>query len=254
MGSAIAYTNLADSGLVFGFSSQETSLPASNVLVEHVARRWRAQANTGYFIIDLGSSRSIDTIAVMGMTMSASGNIQIRASNSDSTVTSSLDYDSGTMVVDNNYNSSVALITSPITTRWIRVDLQDTPSTYVEAGRIFVGLRQTFGYNFSYGWSRSWEDRSIRSKTRGGQTQVWLDNLYRVVEVTFNFLSTTERNSFVESIDLANGLHTDVLFITDTSSDNLARDSIWGLMTESQAVSQPYFDRFSKKYKIEERL
>src|SRR4029078_6778015 len=145
-------------------------------------------------------------------------------------------------------------IDAPALGRYIKVTLTDTPSTYVEAGRIFVGLRNVFEVNFSYGWSRSWEDRSIRNKTRGGQTLIFLDNMFRVLEVSFDLLTTAERNGFVEELDRLNGLNADILLITDTNTDNIGRDSIWGLMTDASPVVQPHFDRYSKRYKIEERL
>lgn len=251
---AIAYLNIADLGRFSVISSQVLTLPASNMLVEHVQRRWRSLTNADFVILDLLSSQTFDTIAVLGMTMSASGLIRVRASNTDPNVVSSPVFESGNVAVSTSYNSYIALMSPAITARWIRIDLADSGGPgYVEAGRVFVGSRTSFTHNFSYGWQRAWVDRSIRNKTRGGQTQIWHDNMYRVLDVSF-VITASERTGLVETIDLVNGQKTDVLFVTDTASSNLPRDSIWGLMSELTPVAQPYFDLSTKQLKIEERL
>lgn len=210
-------------------------------------------APSGYS--SLGTLASlVDTVGVFGMTMSASGTIRVRLSTSDSTGAAGDAYDSGTLVVSNSYNAHVSLVTSPVIARYVRIDLSDSVGTYVEAGRIFVGARTQFTYNFSYGWQKAIIDRSIRTKTRGGQTQIFLDNHYRSLDLTFTTVTLAQRNALIEEIDRINGLSTDVLFVIDTASSSLARDSIWGLISEPTAVVQPYFSVFSKQFKIEERL
>lgn len=259
---AIAYNNLADNGAFTTISSQATNMPVTFLQNVHVQKRWRSLTAADYFIIDLGLPQSLDTIGVFGITVSAGGSpdaggtIRVRASATDSTFSGSPDltlYDSGVVTVNTTYNSHVSVIPSPVTARYVRVDLTTT-DTYLEAGRLFVGLRTAFTKNFAYGWQRGWVDRSIRSKTRGGQTQVFVDNHYRTLQMTFEFLSASEATGIVETIDAANGQNKDVLMILDTASTNLARDSIWGLMSELSTVSQPHFDLFSKTYNIEERL
>jgi hypothetical protein len=249
---AIAYRNLADDALLT-VSSQELSLPALNLQNAHVARRWRTLFASGNVTFDLGALVSLDTIGVFGMTMSSAGTIRARVSSVDPTGAAGDLYDSGVVAVDSDYNVHLSLLTVPVSGRYVRFDLADSGS-YVEAGRVFVGLRTSFGINFDYGWQRAYVDRSIRTKTRGGQTLVWHDNNYRTLDLTFGFLSVAERNGLVETIDRVNGQNTDVLFITDPESSNLARDSIWGLISNLSPVVQPMFDRFSKQYQIEERL
>lgn len=252
---AIARTNLVDAvTTTISASSQELSLPVSNILNAHVARRWRSVGSTENLIFDLGSVVLIDTVGVFGTTMSSSGTIRVRASATDSTVVSSLLYDSGVLSIDDAYNSHVTAMNSPISARFVRLDLTDSGGDFIEVGRVFVGLRETFQINFNWGWQRKWVDRSKKTKTRGGQTQIFNDNKYRMIDLTFSFISENERNDIVEEIDRINGASVDILFICDVESSNLARDSIWGLIDDVTPVVQPQFDIFSKQYVVEERL
>jgi hypothetical protein len=250
----IAYRNLADTATLLA-SSQELLAPVTNLQHPDVSRRWRStEAGLGSFVVDLGALTSIDTVALIGTTMSASGTLRIRISATDSTGVAGGLFDSGVDLVDADYNQTIALLTTPVSGRYILFSLADADADYVEAGRVFVGLRSQFEINFSYGWSITTVDRSVTKDTRGGQTQVWRDNLYRVFDVAFENLSVSERYGFIEEIERANALKDDVLFVADTDSTNLARDSVWGLIQTTTPIVQPYFDRFSKSYKIKERL
>lgn len=246
----IAYTNLADAAALTS-SSNVSLLPVSNIQNVHVARKWRAtDGTTASFIADFGSLKSFDTLAVMGITGTQ---IQFRISSTDPTGLTALVYDSGVLSVAQAYLSAIAIISSPVSGRYIRVDITTT-GTYVEAGRFFAGVRSQFAYNFVRGWQRSYTDRSLKTKTRGGQTQIFQDVTYRSLDVTFDFLTQSDRNGFVEDIDRVNATKVDVLFITDPSSTNLARDSLWGLISNLTPVVQPYYSTFTKQYQIEERL
>lgn len=247
----IAYKNLADSAVTLTASSSLLLLPVSNLVVPHIARKWRGSGGvTDYFVANLGAATSIDTLAVFGITGTQ---IRFRISSVDTTGAAGDIYDSGTVSVDQTYLSSIKLITSPVSGRYVRVDITTTGS-YVEAGRVFIGLRTQFAYNFGKGWQRTWNDRSVRTKTRGGQTQVFADNMFRSVDVKFDFINQTDRDGFVETIDIVNGMKTDVLFVANPASANLSRDSIWGLMTAITPVVQPSVGMFTKQYLIEERL
>ncbi len=246
----IAYKNLFDSASTVASSSQ-LLMPVSNLVVPHIARKWRGTSGaTDSFVSDLKAATSVDTLAVFGITGTQ---IRFRISSVDATGAAGDIYDSGTVAVDQVYLSSIQLIVTPVSGRYVRVDITGTGS-YVEAGRCFIGLRTTFSYNFVKNWSRLWNDRSLKTKTRGGQTQIWADNVYRSIDVTFDFLRQVDRDGFVETIDSINGTKTDILFVTNPASANLSKDSIWGLISGMTPVVQPYVSAFSKQYTIEERL
>lgn len=248
----IAYNNLVDTAPVITATSSNLLLPVSNITNPHVARKWRGTTGqTGdSIIIDLGSLQSIDTIACMGLNADY---VHINVSAVDPTGVAGELY-TNTWMVDRRYNSQIALF-SVVSGRYIRIDVYNNVSPFFsEVGRVFVGLRTQFKYNFVKGWSRTWNDTSLRSKTRGGQTQVFPDVVFRTFDVSFDFLTQDDRDGFVEDVDRVNALKTDVLFVTNPNSSNLSRDSVWGLMTSLTPVVQPSIGTFTKQYTIEERL
>lgn len=246
----IAYTNLADSAVQTA-SSAALLLPVSNIKVPHVARKWRGNDGaTDTVFLDYGSAVTIDTIAVVGITGTQ---IRVALSNADPTANMGEVYDSGTLAVDQRYLQSIFPLVSPVSARYMRIDLTATGS-FVEIGRVFTGVRTVFAYNYVAGWQRTWVDPSTRTKTLSGQMQIFQRPSYRTYDVSFDFLKEADRDGFIEDIDSVNALKTDVLFVQNPASSNLARDSIWGLMTTLTPVVQPYTGIFTKEYQIEERL
>lgn len=261
---AIAWANLADAGTL-ATSSALTLTPPARLQDPHVARKWRATgAAAEYVIADLGAVVSLDTVALFGTNLTAAGATRIRASTNDASGVSGIAYDSdygGPTAgrVDPRYAALIHLLPSPVSARYVRVDLVEPALPYVEAGRLFVGARSTFSVNFGFDWSRGWVDRSRKTKGRGGQTFLDADNAYRVLELSFDHLSTAERWAVLEEIDRVNGEHADVLLLTDPDSANLGRDSVWGLIDGLSAVKRQRafksgFGTYAKSFKIEERL
>ena len=246
---AAVYDNLADDATISA-STQVLLTPVANLQNPHIARKWRSTSTADYFVADLLALTSIDTVSVIGLTATT---IRIRISSVDSSGSAGDLYDSGVVAIDQDYLQYIAVLGAPVSGRYVRVDLANSVEAYVEAGRAVIGLRTAYTYNFGFNWQRAYVDPSIRTKTRGGQTQVSNENTYRTLDVTFEWVTVEQRNGFVETIDRVNGLKTDILFMTDTASTNMARDSVWGLITDLTPVTQPFFDIYSKQYKIEER-
>lgn len=257
---AIAGINLVQNASA---TSQELLLPASNLLTQHIEERWRSKTNNDGFVCDLGSSVSLDTIAVRGVTAHSGATVRVRVSSVDASGVAGDLYDSTTGAAahfDANYDTIVSVLSSPVSGRYVRVDISDPSGSYVEAGVVFVCLRTAFTYNFNYGWSVQWVDRSTTQESRGGQTHTWEDNRYRTLQIDFRLITTTQRYGVVEQIDRDNGVRDSILVITDTASSNLARDTF--LCTASTITpvvnADPVFDTdgpmFSKSYQLKERL
>ena len=255
---AIVITNFATSGTVYA-SSQVSTMPVANLLTSHVADRWRSSGtNNTNFVLDLLSPQTADTIDLRGLTGSSSTTIRIRLSLTDSSgLTGEVD-DSGTLGSTNfnaEYDAALYLLASPLSFRYVRVDISDSAASYVEAGTICVGLREVFTYNHAPGSGITTVDRSRKTKSSGGQTLTWTDNLYRVFDLSFGWISSTQRYGVFESMARTNGQHKNVLLILDTASTDLARDSIFGLVTSQTPMawlSVP--DIYSSQLTIEERL
>lgn len=251
---AVAWVNLFDSLSASALGASSIALPIGNLLTEHVEQRWRSVGNSGYFVADFGGLVSADTLALLGTTMSAVGTIRWRLSTVDATGAAGDAYDSGApAVVDDDYNAHVVALPAPVSFRYLRVDLSDASGSYVEAGRPFAGLRTALTYSFGYGWSETWFDRSKLTEADGGQTLVWRDNFYRVVDVKFEWVTADQRDSVVRACTIANRASTDVLFLMDPASTNLAKDSIWGLM-KLAPITQNFFDLYQWQLTVTQRL
>lgn len=255
---AAAYVNLLDTAAtVVSATSAQILTPPSLLLDPHVSRHWRGSGGiSDDIIVDLGSTQSIDTIYGMGSNLTASGSTRLRVSSVDSTGAAGDEYESGAIVgkVDPNYGYAPFLLPTPVSGRYVRMGFSDASLSAIELGRMFIGLRTQFTYNFDYGWSIQRVDRSTRTKTRSGQTQVFRDNAYRTFDLPMNFVAPEDRYGLIEAMDIACGQNTDVLMISDPTSSNLGRDSIWGLVSDLTAIIQPNLAVFTKDYKIEERL
>lgn len=247
---AIVYENLADAATLSA-SSQILLAPVTNLQNEHVARKWRSRTSSAYVIVDLGAATSIDTVAIIGLTSST---VRLRISTSDSTGVAGDLYDSTAEASDQDFKQAIYVLGSSVSGRYLRFDLTHSSLEYVEAGRVVIGVRTAFTYNFGYDWSRSYVDPSVITKTRGGQTQIRPENTYQVLSITFPWLSVAEDAGFIDTISRVNAQKTDVLWLLDPESSDLPRNTIWGLMTEAAPITQPYFQIFSKTVSIEERL
>jgi hypothetical protein len=258
---AVLYQNRSDSGTIVAGAAVATT-PVTLLQNKHVGRKTRTLATSENYVIDLGAAYSIDTVFMAGLNLTAAGTSRVRASLVDATATGTLLYDSTVLtgLVDPNYKTLVNLQAAPVTVRYLRIDLVDATLAYIEAGRLAIGLRTQFTYNYATGQSSGRVDPAIKVKSRGGQTHVITEGgIPRVWEFSFGTLTETERNGLIESIQIACGARTDILFIKKPTSSNLGRDSIWGLVTEISPIVSPGgfiggAPVYSTAYKIEERL
>lgn len=157
--------------------------------------------------------------------------------------------------LQDGYGMLVALLDAPITGRFVRFDITDTPASYVEAGRLFVGLREAFAYNFAPGAGIRWEDRSRKTESAGGQTLIFADNKFRVAELNFEWVTEAQRWGLVERIDRLNGQSVDVLLCLDTEADDLPAVTIFGLINAPAAnLYTNLTGIFARAYQVKERL
>jgi hypothetical protein len=255
---AVAFENLADGdAVVLTATSQVLFKPVSELLTLHVGRKWQGSGgNSDSVIVDLGSAQSFDTVALIGTNLMTTGTTRVRVSNTDPTGATGELYDSGALVgeVDEAYGYLVTLLPAPVSGRYIRIDLTQTGVDAIEAGRLFVGLRESFEVNADFGWSYQWVDPSRVTKSIAGQSYVDSRQSYRVFEMSFSFMVEADRRGFVADIDRVSGRKSDLLWIVDPDDANLGYVTVWGLMSDLAAITQPLFDRWSKSYRIEERL
>ena len=267
MSSAILYENMADpeNGANVTASSWIAAAPPSLLQNVHVSRRW--QGNNGgqeYVLCTWDSSASIDTVGLFGITgvfdgtesfLTDAATTRLRISSSDPLGLAGDLYDSGdeSDQISDAYGVYIKLLPEAVEARAVRIDFGEASASALSAGRLVIGTRNTFTYNFGIGWSFGFNDLSRKRKSAGGLSFIDKDDRYRVVNLTFEALTSEDRYGFVQTIDRLNGVSTDVLMILDEASDRLDRDCIWGLIQDMAPPSQPNIWLFKKSYQLEER-
>lgn len=256
---ALVIANQADGGTVTA-SSQELTMPVSQVLTAQPSERWRSLSNTAWIVLDKGSLQSADTVGLFGLTCGPNSTIQLRLSTIDPTGAAGDVFNSGTLSdgaaqFDVDYASFVQRLSAPASWRYARFDLSDPDATYVEAGAVLDGLSESFDFNFIPGSTFQWSDRSRVEKSASGKTFTWPDNKFRSVMLSFDFVDQSQRYGLIETLDRVNGLTINVLLMTDTASSNMPRDSLFGLVSDLMPNSYgPVFSIFGKQLKFEERI
>jgi hypothetical protein len=239
---AIAWFNYVDSvGITLSASGSVLLAPPTVLRNPHVGKKWRDNAASTWIAIDMGASFSISTIMLAGV---SGGNPLFRVRLSNVSTSGVELHDSGTIsgvpYFDSDYGMFVYLLSTPITARYVRVDISEVGVSYIEAGRWFVGPRDQFTINMQTPWTRTPIRGSVDVIGVGGQTYVDLRSGYWQTHASFEFLTEAEAYGFVEDISNAiiNTGHRDLLWIKDPSSTNLSRDCIWGYPSENLEISQ----------------
>lgn len=260
----IVIDNNADAATV-GASSQVLTMPASNLLTPHPSERWRSLSNSAWFVLNKGASIVSDTIMLAGLSCGANATLRLRLSTVDASGAAGDVLDTGAIAngdptFDVTYGCFLTRLAAPAAWQYARVDIVDPDAAYVEAGCILDGLSHKFVYNFAPSGAFQHVDRSRVTKAASGLTLTWDDNHYRQVNLTFNAVTSAERYGVVERLDRVKGKKRNVLLITDPASNNLPRDSIFGLVTTQTPISfNQAFDTggnplFGKQFQIEERI
>ncbi len=256
--------NQADAG-TFGASSQVLTMPAANLKSPHPSERWRSLSSADWFVLDKGALQLADTVMVNGLTCGVNAQVRLRLNTIDGTGAAGDVYDSGpvessSVNFDTGYGAFVARLAAPAAWRFARFDISDPDAAYVEAGCVLDGLSEMFAVNFANGGSIQHVDRSRVSQTASGLTLPWKDNKFRRIDFTYNSVTSAQRYGLIERLDRDKGRTSNVLLLIDPDSDNLARDSIFGLVTDQTPVAfaQAYGvdgkPLFSKQLRMEERI
>jgi hypothetical protein len=264
---AVAFDNLVDlTDTSVTAADWILQAPPSNLVEPHIGKKWRDNSTSTFVLVTLASSQSIDTIMLAGLSGSIEDinpTFRVRLSTVDPTGAAGDAADSGnisgTPYFDDRYGLFVYLLDTPVSAEFIRVDITQAGTDYIEAGRMFAGVRQAFGENFQAPWSRSCISNSVSVIGIGGQTFIDARRGYWRVGARFDFLSVEEREGFLDDMahEIVNEGHLDFLWIMDPDSLNLSRDCIWGYLEGDFVLTQNIYivpAVFSADLTIRERL
>ena len=132
----IAYTNLVDSGTVTA-SSENPIYPIENVQVARLAKPWQTIAVTGVnAVVDLGSALAVNTVAIIGHTITTSATLNIEANSSDSWGSPS--WSTSLTALS---NMILKYLDASQTYQYWRFTIEDVSaaSAYINIGRLWLG-------------------------------------------------------------------------------------------------------------------
>jgi hypothetical protein len=150
------------------------------------------------------------------------------------------------------------LLPVPVVAQHLRLDVDDAgnPAGYLQAGRLVAGPAYRPSRDLLYGWSIGFEDPSVVSKSRGGQTWIDVQERFRVLRFTLGNLNETE--AFVNVFDYLHrrkGIAGDVLVIPRADRpDQFHNQAIYGRLRTLEPLTNPYWESFETNFEVEELL
>lgn len=254
---AIGYRDrVAGSALTAG--SALVTLPAANLGTAQLRKVWRSGpgVTSTYILADLGAAVAIGGVALMGCNLTAVATWRVRLSTADATGAAGDAHDSTTIGagVDPDYRMAVLLLAAAATGRYLRVDLTDASLSYLEAGVLWAGTVWKPERNYRFGAQLPYRDHSKRFPGDDGQVWILRGSLQRGVAFTLPAVLHSERDADGLAMLRHNGLHRDVLVVTDPDASNLGRASVYGLLDELPAYENTSPDRNSASFRVMERL
>lgn len=252
---AITYLNLADSATPAA-SSAGASTPVTNLQTVPVSTKWLGTGGTtDNFTYTWTSDQSADTFAVMGLGSQflSSDTVRLQLTSNGGSLGDIYDSTAQAGIVDPSYGYAEHLLTSKTfrSAKWSWTKAAGSN----QAGRVYVGSRTQLTYNYVPGAGFGWTDLSKWTELAGGGVAVDVRPSYRDWELQFGWVTEAQYLSLVEPMDIANGTHTDVLFIRDTANTNLGLVTVWGLLRQLSKTIQPFTisNMYSRSYAIRER-
>lgn len=183
--------NLVDQGSFnITTGAENAQFPISNLLNDSTTNKFRSTGNTVVFEIDLGTNRTIDSIAVVG---DSTGSLGITAMTVKTSVTT--DFSGSpiyTVDLSSEHNIGYTFITS-VSHRYVEVTLTGTGS-YAELSNIFLGERINLPQNslsigsFKYGN----DDRSRVRDNDFGQRFIDVRNKTRFLSGSIEYCTKDE--------------------------------------------------------------
>jgi len=215
------------------------------------------------FTLDLGAVFSLEAFALISTTLTAAGDVRVRASATDPTATGALVADSGVLagVTDAKWLGQVVLpLVAPVDARYVRWDLNEPSAASIDVGLAPLGPLWRPRINYAYGAAHGVQDYGVRDgNARTGAMFGVAGGKARLQAFALAALDLDEVASFVTDMDLLIGVSGDLLWIPEAADAALARaqSCIWGGFKQVGAPSTSTHDNFAKKnrsFQITERL
>ena len=279
----IAYRNYADIGSLSG-GSWASGLPIENLRSKQItqtARTTDTAAASSVIVLDLLESGPISFVGLLRHNLTQSGQWRIVLSSDPEGAEVLLDTGfraiwpsifpfgvglwgefnwGGRLAAGESASYGIGsyhVLDAPVRARTARIELLDegNPDGYIEAGRLVVAPAWRPSINIQYGWSIEQVDESRRVSSRGGQIYVDQRPRFRRLRFTLSDLDQNEMLGNAYELERIKGKGGEVLVMLDPSNqEHLHRQTIYGVLAESTAISNPTAGRYEKDFVLEELI
>jgi len=171
--------------------AENTQFPLGNLQNESPSNKFRSTGNTVVIQLDLSTTRTIDTIAVVG---DPTGTFGVTAMSVNTSVTTDFSLSTANAIsLSSEHNIGYSFITS-VSHRFVEITLTGTGS-YSEMSNIFVGEKINLSQNslslgtFRYGY----KDKSTIRRNRYGQSFIDTRNLQKFLAGTLEYCTKDEQ-------------------------------------------------------------
>lgn len=241
------YSNLIDSATLTA-SSAATGFAADNLKNPFRTKYWwtaGATAGTAQLVIDHGSAKDVNAIALTGYPdwAAAPGTLQVEFNATDAwgapSATETLTWVSNT-TPGGNKGTIIKKLASTRTYRYNRLSVVNAPGDW-RLGRLFVGTYFEPARDYGWGYEEIVVDPSLISQTIGGQDHADEIEKYRVVTVK-GLIETQAQWVLYQAMLNSVGSHKDIFIAFDYTSNAIER-TIYGKFTKPPSITRPfYFD------------
>ena len=281
--SLTVYRNYADSGTLSS-GTWSSTLPLSNLADRQLSKTARSQSlstTATQFGLDFGSIETVKFVGALRHNLTQDGQWRIRLSTASDFATT--EHDTGWQDIwpsiipfgvglwgeyywggkvdpaeASTYGiAAYEVIASPVRVRYMRIELDDAanPDGYLEAGRLIVAPAWEPTINLQYNWSLEQVDESRIVRSRGGQAYVDSKPKFRRLKFTLSDLQRDEMLGNAYELERLKGKGGDVLIMVDPDdAQHIHRQTVYGHLADTSAITNPYSTRFSKEFTIEELI
>lgn len=255
---AIGYGDLIPASTVSA-SSAHPNLPAAHLKTPHLTEPWRSAdgITSAYILADLGSSKAVGWVALLGCNLSAAGQVRTRLSTVDATGAAGNAYNvlSNPAGIDPTYGRFVHRLAADPVGRYLRLDLSDGSLPYLEVGALCAGtwLQSTIS-SMRYGWSR--KARPMGSVSRSPTGQMWSEEFGNQLgwQMEFGSFTRAEHDAHLTRMQRLTGLNSNILLWRDPDSLDFGADTIVGTLEQTIDISQRSWVQFGFAATVWERL
>lgn len=254
----LATALLSDKALLSSSSSVAAQLPLTNLKRMAIGAPTRfLTPDSCHVLVDMGVPTEVNFLALLGHNATAAGQCQVRGASSVENLDSSPLYDSGLLSLAEGQllekNHFMIYLEEPVTARYWQFDFADDSVPYIDVGRLYVGKAFEPETNMSYGLQEGFIDPSTLARTVSGRVIPNERPRYRYADFQLSFGTEQEMFTTAFNLDLLCGMTKDVLFVQDYSNKSLLQKrTIYGNMRSLSPIINTSFQRYEKRYRVEE--